>query len=77
MKTFSLIPADGRKSFYGKCYVIEDGAEAILFSYDRKIITYNIETGTVETTSYYNYSMTTRRHQKAFCKLYNIQEVKA
>ena len=72
MKKFYLIPADGRKSFYGKCYVIEDGPEAILYSYDTKIMSYNKDSREVKTTSYYNYSLTTKRHQKAFCNYYGI-----
>ena len=72
MSKIYLVPTDGRKSFYNKCYVIIYGDTATLYSYDTKIMEYNILTGETVKTSFYNYSMTTKRHQKAFCKLYNI-----
>ncbi len=72
MKTFELIPADGRKSFYHKCYVTEENGEAVLYSYNTKILSYDITTETITPTKYFNYSATTKRHQKAFYKLYNI-----
>ena len=68
----NLGPADGHKSFYGKCYVEIDGDEATLYSYDTKIMTYHFDTKTVTKHEAYNYSATTKRHQKAFCQLYNI-----
>ncbi len=72
MKKFYLVPTDNRKSFYNKCYVMEDGQTATLYSYDRKIMEYNFITGNIEKTYYYNFSMTTKRHQKAFCSFYGI-----
>lgn len=69
---FYLNPTDGRKSFYNKCYVIKEGPTATLYSYDTKIMTYNTESGEITKTNYYNYSMTTKRHQKSFCSLYGI-----
>lgn len=72
MSKIYLVPTDSRKSFYNKCYVIIDGDTATLYSYDTKIMTYNTKTGDITKTAYYDYSMTTKRHQKAFCKLYNI-----
>lgn len=71
MKMFTLIP-DNRKSFYGKCKVIEDNDVATLFSYDRNIMSVDLNTGKVTTTMYFNHSQTTRRHQKAFMKMYDI-----
>ena len=71
-KRFYLTPVDSRKSFYNKCYVEVVGDYAILYSYDTKIMTYNIKTGEVVKTGYYNYSMTTKRHQAAFEKFYGI-----
>ena len=68
-----LIPKN-RKSFYGKCYVEENGDIATLYSYDRKIMTYNKATKEVETTFYYDYSQTTKRHQTAFCEYYGIEK---
>lgn len=72
MKKFYLNPIDGRKSFYNKCYVVVDGGTATLYSYDTKIMSYNTETGEIIKTGFYNYSMTTKRHQKAFCAYYGI-----
>lgn len=72
MKKFYLNPIDGRKSFYNKCYVVIDGSTATLYSYDTKIMSYNTETKEVIKTNFYNYSMTTKRHQKAFCAYYGI-----
>ena len=73
MRRFELIPVDGRKSFYGKCYVIEDGPEAILYSYDTKICTFNKDTGELIKTAFFGYSQTTKRHTKAFFNHYNIK----
>ena len=69
---FYLNPTDGKKSFYNKCYVEKVGNVATLYSYNTKIMSFNTETG--ETIKYpaYNYSMTTKRHQKAFCAFYGI-----
>jgi hypothetical protein len=73
IKKFYLVPADNRKSFYNKCYVQQIGNEATLYSYDTKIVTYNTLTGEITKTSYYDYSMTTKRHQKAFFNYYGIE----
>lgn len=72
IKKFYLEPIDNRKGFYKKCYVIVSGNEATLYSYDTKIETFNTVTGELIKTSYYNYSMTTKRHQRAFEAFYNI-----
>lgn len=69
MKTYDLIPVDGRKSFYGKAKVQIDettGAET-LYSYDTKIITRN-QDGSL-TRHYDGWTATTGRHIKAFCGL--------
>ena len=71
-KKFYLEPVDGRKSFYNKCYVEVFGNVATLYSYNTKICSYNIATGELDKFSAYNYSLTTRRHQKAFFAYYNI-----
>lgn len=44
MKTFELTPVNGRKFFYGKCKVIEDGSILRLQSDDTIVAEY--ETGT-------------------------------
>ena len=72
MKKFELTPQDGKKSFYGKCYVIEDGNTATLYSYGVKICDYNTITHELEKTKEFNYSQTTKRHQKAFFNYYGI-----
>lgn len=70
---FYLIPTDGRKSFYGKCYVETVGDNHTLYSYNTKIVTYNSKSGEVVKHKDYNYSRTTKRHQTAFFKHYGIE----
>ena len=72
-KRFYLEPTDGRKSFYNKCYVEEFGHEATLYSYNTEIMKYNTVTGDIYKYPAYNSSATTKRHQNAFMKFYNIQ----
>lgn len=69
---FYLSPVDGRKSFYNKCYVERMGKTATLYSYNTKICSYNTETKELTKFSAFNYSMTTKRHQKAFFEYYGI-----
>ena len=66
MRRFELSPIDGRKSFYGKAYVIEDdNGNKTLYSYDTPIIT---ESADGKYTRLYNgYTATTGRHINAFC----------
>lgn len=71
-KKFYLTPTDNRKSFYNKCYVEVFGNEATLYSYNTKIETYNTATGELIKHPAYNYSATTKRHQRAFEAHYNI-----
>jgi hypothetical protein len=68
MRKYELIPTDGRKSFYGKAYVIidEDGTET-LYSYDTPIIRRHKD-GTLERL-WDGWSATTGRHISAFCGL--------
>lgn len=73
-KKFYLEPTDGRKSFYKKCFVEVFGPYATLYSYNTKIMTYNTITGELVKHYAYNYSMTTKRHQKAFVNFYDIKE---
>lgn len=74
IKRIELQPADGRKSFYGKCYVEIISNAATLYSYNTKIATYDTMTGDLEKFPAWNHSMTTRRHQKAFFEYFNISE---
>lgn len=72
-KRFYLTPVDGRKSFYNKCYVEVVGDFATLYSYNTKIVTLNLVTKKVNYHSAFNYSMTTKRHQRAFESFYGIE----
>lgn len=71
MRRFELC-AGARQSFYGKCYVEEDGNTCTLYSYDTPVMAINVVTRDVWHYSGYNYSQTTKRHQKAFCEFYGI-----
>lgn len=64
MKT--LTPVNGRKSFYGKCKMLEspDGHTIYLKSYDTIVAEYN--TNTKEMTVHGWYSNTTATHINAF-----------
>ena len=68
IKTYDLIPQDGRKSFYGKARVIisEDGTET-LYSYNTPIV--SRDPSGVLTRIWGGWSATTGRHVKAFCGL--------
>lgn len=70
---FYLAPVDGRKSFYNKCYVEIMGNEATLYSYNTPICIFNRVTRELTKCSAWNYSQTTRRHQKAFLAYYGIE----
>lgn len=64
-KTYELTPVDGRKSFYGKCYVVQYPSKEVLFSYNTRILTRKND-GTL-IRHWDGWSMTTGRHIKAFC----------
>lgn len=68
MKSYALIPTDGRKSFYNKAVVTVDanGAET-LYSYDTPIIKRLVSGELVRLWD--GWSATTGRHIKAFCGL--------
>ena len=65
---YELMPADGRKSFYGKAYVFtsSDGAET-LRSYSTNVL-YRDPAGKLF-RMWSGWSATTGRHIKAFCGL--------
>lgn len=73
MKTFELTPIDGRKSFYGKARVIDDGKIAKLLSYDTIVAEYNRTTKEMKING--EYSDTTRRHINAFLSYYGFDTV--
>jgi len=68
MKSYALIPTDGRKSFYNKAIVTvdENGAET-LYSYGTAIIKRLVSGELVRLWA--GWSATTGRHIKAFCGL--------
>lgn len=68
MRKYELIPADGRKSFYGKAVVIvEDNGTETLYSYGTPIIKRLVSGELVKLWS--GWTATTGRHIKAFCGL--------
>lgn len=70
-KKVYLVPVDGRKSFYRKCYVLENEKEKRLYSYDTLVAKfingkmYRIWGG---------YSVTTMRHINSFADYCGIEE---
>lgn len=70
MKMFELIPTDNRKSFYGKCAVIErDNGDIELRSYNTVVC--RIRNGKFERL-WDGYSATTMRHINAFTLTYGF-----
>lgn len=68
MNRYELKPLDGRKSFYGKCYVeeAEDGTKT-LYSYNIPIIK-RLKSGEL-VRLFDGWTLTTGRHISAFCGL--------
>ena len=64
MRTYELTPLDGRKSFYKKCSVIENGKTARLYSYDTLVAEFRFITREMKVHGWY--SATTARHINAF-----------
>ena len=65
MKTFELTPVNGRKSFYGKCKVLETENTKTLFSYDTDVATF--DNGKLWITKNENHlTNTTLTHIRAF-----------
>lgn len=58
-----LTPVDGRKSFYGKAYVLPENGGISLYSYDTKVC--SCINGRI-VKHWNNYSATTMRHINAF-----------
>lgn len=70
MKTFELNPVDGRKYFYGKARVEQDGNISYLYSYSTIVAYYNHETNKMIVKGYY--SATTARHINSFLSYYGF-----
>jgi hypothetical protein len=71
MRIFKIDTYGDRKSFYGKCQVIETGRYYVLQSYDTCVASYDKTTG-VFSRHWYSYSVTTMRHVNAFVKFLGI-----
>lgn len=67
---FDLDPINGRNSFYGKAKYGEFDYQGklydVLFSYNTLICIYDADNNILYRTDYWDYSMTTRIHQRAF-----------
>jgi len=70
MKTFTLNPVNGRKSFYDKCRVETEDGMSYLYSYTTKVAHYNHETNKMTVEGYF--SQTTSSHINAFLKYYGF-----
>lgn len=65
MAKYYLSPTNGRKSFYGKAYVLDDGnGGKSLYSYDTLVCV--IRGGKVQLHPLWDYSTTTLTHVRAF-----------
>lgn len=64
IRKICLSPVDNRKSFYGKCYVLENEYGKMLYSYDTLVARFIPGRGLVRSWS--GYSATTMRHINAF-----------
>lgn len=68
MRTYELIPTDGRKSFYGKAVVVvEDNGTETLYSYGTPIVKRLVSGELMKMWD--GWTATTGRHIKAFCGL--------
>ena len=72
MKTFELTPTNGRKSFYGKCKVIEMDGVSKLLSYDTIVAEYHHETNKMIVNGWY--SNATSSHVNAFLEYYGFDK---
>jgi len=71
MKTFNLTPVNNRKSFYGKCQVIEENGIAQLKSYETIVAKYDTTNNKMTVFGYY--SPTTATHINAFLDYYGFK----
>ena len=68
--TFELTPVNNRKSFYGKCKVIEENGISKLQSYDTIVAEYNHIENKMTVHSWF--SATTATHINAFLSYYGF-----
>lgn len=67
MKTFELVPTNGRKSFYGKAIVKETDNFIVLESYGTEVAGYNKEDKVLEVTKNEEWlTATTLHHIRSF-----------
>lgn len=67
MAKYYLAPTNGRKSFYGKAYVLDNGnGSKSLYSYDTLVC--GIHEGKVQLYPMWDCSITTLTHVRAFLK---------
>ena len=75
MKTFYLVPTNGRKSFNNKCHVNQYECEneefSDLISYGKRVASYNHTTN--EMSVYCWHSVTTGTHINAFLEFYGFE----
>lgn len=69
-KEFYLNPINGRKSFYNKAVVIQNGNVSKLKSYNTIVAEYNHETNEIKVNGWY--SATTATHINAFLDYYGF-----
>ena len=66
----TLTPVNGRKSFYGKCKMINGGDSIQLKSYDTIVAEFNQETGIINVFGWY--SRTTASHINSFLNHFGL-----
>lgn len=72
MKVFELTPINGRKSFNGKCKVLESNTGiSKLISYETEVAMYDQNTNKM--TVYSRNSQTTQNHINAFLNFYGFE----
>ena len=73
MKVFELAPVNGRKSFGGKCKVMQGGRTSKLLSYDTEVAEYDHEQNKIKILGYH--STTTGKHINAFLEFYGFDQM--
>ena len=73
---YELTPTNGRKSFYGKAYVIQENGTETLYSYDTPIIKRDKNGKLTPLYKGDKYGTTTSSHVKAFCGIDKAEYMK-